>query len=118
MLRVREHVDGLHGHDLVGGVKQLQVASLRGGVAADVDDLLRPDLQQLLNDLLGHSGTGRVGDDEVGATVRLDEVVGEHFGHIARIEGAIGDAVDFSIDFGILDGGFHIFDAHHFLHEA
>lgn len=38
MVRVGKHVDGLHGLDAVGGVHQLEVAGLRGGVAAHIDD--------------------------------------------------------------------------------
>ena len=41
MLRVREHVNGLDGYDLVGGVKELQVTGLGGGVAAYIHNALR-----------------------------------------------------------------------------
>lgn len=117
VLCVREHVDGLHRHHLVGRVKQLQVAGLCGGVAADVDNLLGADLQQLFPHLLGHARTGRVGDDDVGTAVAGDEVVGEHLGHVTGIEGAVLDAVDVGVDLGIVDGGLHVFDADHFVHE-
>ena len=118
MLRVRKHVDRLHRHHFVSRVQQLQVTGLGGWVAADVDDFLGADLQQLLHYLLGHARTGRVGDDEVGATVALDEVVGEHLGHVASIECAVGDAVEFGVHLGVVDGGLHVFDADYFLHEA
>jgi hypothetical protein len=38
MLRMREHVDGLYGGDAVLWVEEGQVAGLRGGVAAHVDN--------------------------------------------------------------------------------
>ena len=76
MGRMGEHINGLHGGHLVLGVEVLQVAGLRGGVAADIDDALRGGPEDSLYNVGVHTGTWGVGDDYVGATMRLDEVIG------------------------------------------
>ena len=76
MGRMGEHINGLHGSHLVLGVEVLQVAGLRGGVAADIDDALRGGPEDSLHHVGVHTGTWGVGDDYVGTTVRLDEVIG------------------------------------------
>ena len=118
MLRVREHVDRLHGHHLVGLVKQLKVTGLGGGIAADIHDFPGTDFQQLFDDAFSHACTRRVGDDEIRTAVGFDEIVSEDLGHVACVERAILYAIDFGIHLGILNGFLNILNANDFLHET
>jgi len=105
---VREHVDGLHDADAVVTVKDLQVAGLRRGVTAHVDNALRGGTEDGLHYVRMHAGTRRVGDDDVGATMVADEFVGQDVLHVARIEQGVCNAVDFGVHLGVLDGFRHI----------
>ena len=62
-----------------------------------------------------HSGTWRVGDDDIWATVLGDEVIGQDIFHIACIEEGILDVVHLRIHLCILDSLWHVFDADYLL---
>ena len=109
--RVGEHVDGLDSGHAVVGVEVVEVTGLSGGVARDVDDALGGCPKDGLHHIGVHAGTGRVGDDHVGATVLGDEVVGEDVLHVSGIEKGVGDAVDLGVDLRVFDGLGHVFDA-------
>ena len=111
MWGVGEHVDGLDGCDAVVGIEVVQVAGLGGGIARDVDDATGSGIENRLDDIGVHAGTGRIGDDDVRASVLGDKLVGEYVLHIAGIEQGVGDAVDVGVDLGILDGLGDVFDA-------
>ena len=74
MLCVREHVDWLDAFHLIMLTEELQVSSLRGRIATDIDDSLRVGKENGIDDIAVHSGTWRVGDDDVGLAVLLDEI--------------------------------------------
>ena len=104
MVGVGEHVDGLHGGDAVGRIEKGQIACLRCGVAADVDDTLGRGAQYDLDDAGVDTRTRRVEDHDVGVAVTGDEVVVEHILHVAGIEARIAYAVCLGVEARILDG--------------
>ena len=69
-----------------------------------------------------HTGTGRVGDDEVGAAVGFGEGGGEDILHVAGVKFGVGDAVDFGVHVGVGYGLLYVLDADDlaglFSHEA
>ena len=93
MLRVGEHIDWLNAPDFIGFGKQLKVASLGGRVAADIDDTFRSSKQDSLYDARMHTGSGWVGNDDVGLSVMLDEVAVKDVLHVACKELGILDAI-------------------------
>lgn len=107
MLCVREHVDGLDAPDAIFGCEECYVAGLGGGVTTDVYDAARLHGKELLDNLFVHSGSGRVGDDDVRASLLLDKLRGEHFGHVASKETGVVDVVGNGVlacgDDGVLD---------------
>ena len=107
-----EHVDGLYGGDAVFGVERGEVAGLRGGVAADVDDAARGGGEDGLDDAGMHTGARRVGDDDVGAALGGDEPGCEDVLHVAREKGGVADAVDAGVLLGVVDGLGNVLDAH------
>ena len=58
-----------------------------------------------------HAGTGRVGDNDVGAPMPFDEVAIEDVLHVAGKELGVPDAIYLRVHAGILDGLGHILDA-------
>ena len=108
---VGEHIDGLHGHDLILFVEVVQVARLSGGIAGDIDDALGGGTQDGLHYVGMHAGTGRVGDDHVGTAVFGDKLVGEDILHVTGKEQCIVDMVDLGVHLGILDGLGDVLDA-------
>ena len=94
MVGMGEHIHGLYGRHLVLGIEQLEVACLGGGVAADIDDAAGLGEQNHVDDVVVHAGTWRVGDDDIGAAVLVDEVLREHVLHVAGKEQGVLNAVD------------------------
>ena len=107
-----EHIDGLDLSDTVVGIEESQVAGLRGGITADVDDSARCGIEDDTNDIWVHAGTRWVGNDDVGTAVAADKLVGKDILHVTGIENGVVDAVDARVDLGILDGLGHILDAY------
>jgi len=72
--RLREHVERLHGRDLVpGGVERQEVAHLRLRVARDVDDRARRELEALVASIVGLLRTrlaGWIGRHVTGVGIR------------------------------------------------
>ncbi|OAV63841.1 hypothetical protein Barb4_04673 [Bacteroidales bacterium Barb4] len=60
-----------------------------------------------------HTGAGRVGDDNVRATVAVNEGFVQKVFHIASVEKGVCDAVQGGVYFGIFDGFGNVFDADH-----
>ena len=118
MLGVGEHVDGLDAAEAVFGGEEADVACLRGGVAADVDDAPGLHGEELLDHFLVHAGARGVGDDDVGAALLGDELGGEHFGHVAGKEAGVADMVGDGVLACGGDGVFDIFDAYHLAAHA
>ena len=110
MRRLRELVDRLNlALDMVAFFHQaLNVAHKRGRVAADVDDALRLGTQYGIHNILMHSGTWRVGNNNVRLTVAGYELIVEYVLHVAGIEQGVVDAVNLRIYFRILDSLRHI----------
>ena len=111
VLCVREHIDGLDALHLVVFAEQLKVASLCGRVATDIDDALRVGEEDGVDDVLVHAGTRRVGDDDVGLAVLLDEVAVQDVLHVASKELGVLDAVYLRVHLSILDSLGHVLDA-------
>ena len=106
---VGEHVDGLDGGDTVVHVQVVQVAGLGGRIARDVDNALGGSSEDGLYHIGVHTGTGRVGDDDVGTSVLSDEIVGEDVLHVAGKKECVVDAVDLGVDLRILNSLGYIF---------
>ena len=60
-----------------------------------------------------HSGTRRVGDDDIRLAVFGYEIVGQYILHVSGEERCVADAVDGRIHLGVLDSFGHILYAHH-----
>ena len=86
MVGVREHVYRLNGLHFIFRIEQLQVARLRSRITADVYDAFGFGKQNDIHYILVHSGTGRVGDDDIGTAVLVDEVLCQHVFHISGKE--------------------------------
>ena len=111
MWGVGKHIDRLDGGNVVVGVEVVQVAGLCGRITRYIDDALRSSAEDGFYHIGMHAGTRRVGDDDIGATMFGDELIGEDVFHIAREEERVGDAVDLGVYFRVLDGLRDIFDA-------
>ena len=111
MVCMWEHIDGLYGGDAILHIEQLQVARLCGGIAAYVNNTLRLCKQDDVDYILVHAGTRRVGDDDIGTAVLVDEILCQHILHVACKEEGVGDAIDLRIYFGVFDGFGYILDA-------
>ena len=111
MRRVWKHIYRLDGCHTIVLVEQCQVARLCGRVAADIYYPLRVRAENSLDNICVHSGTRRVGDDDVGTTVCRNKLVCENIFHVSRKEERIVDAVDLRIDARILNRFGNIFDA-------
>lgn len=112
MLGMGEHVDGLHGHDGVFGVEEGEVAGLRGGVAAHVDDGFGLGAEDGVDHVGVHAGARRVDDHHVGLAVFGYEVVGENVLHVAGKEEGVGYAVYLGVEACVVDGFGDVLDAH------
>lgn len=108
-----KHIDGLDLSDIVVGIEESQVAGLRGGIAADIDDSTRCGIEDDANDIGVHACTRWIGDDDVGTAVAADKLVGEDILHVTGIENGVVDAVDARVDLGVLDSLGHILDAYY-----
>ena len=71
---MRKHVYRLNGLYFIFRIEQLQIARLRSRITADIYDAFGLCKQNDIHYILVHSGTGRVGDDDIGTAVLVDEV--------------------------------------------
>ena len=98
-----EHIDGLHGENLVHVVEECQVARLCRGVAAHIYHTLGccalDDLQYALVDTC----TRWVEDDDIGAAVACDKLIAHNILHVAGVEHRILDAVNLGVYLCILN---------------
>ena len=108
---VGEHVNGLDFCHFVVGVHQAEVAGLGGWIAADIDDTLRLGIQYGLHHIGMHTGTGWVGNDDVGSAVFGYEVVGQDVLHISGKKLCVTDAVNLRVYLRIFYGLWNIFYA-------
>ena len=115
MWRMWEHVDGLYRYNTIVNIQQLQITSLCGWVARYIDNTFRSRIQNGSYHIGVHAGTWRVSDDDIRTSVLSDEVVCQNILHVACIEQGVGNAVDFRVDFGILNSFWHVFDADNLL---
>ena len=93
MWGVGEHVDGLNARNAVVLSEDFEVASLRGRVAAHVNNALRGGIHDGFHDIRMHACSWWVGDDDIRTTVIADEVIGEDVLHVASIEQRVIDMV-------------------------
>ena len=114
MLRVREHVHRLHVGYPVHPAQRLQVACLRGGVAADIYYPLRSGLHYGLYHVGVHPCARRVGDYDIRPAMLRDELRREYVLHVAGEEAAVGDSVAGGVRLRVLDCFGHIFHSDDF----
>ena len=57
-----------------------------------------------------HSRSWRIGDDDIGASMLLYELLIENILHITSIEQGVVDIVDLGVDLRVFNGIFHIFN--------
>ena len=107
-----EHIHWLHGCHLVIVVEQLEVARLGGRVAAHIDNALWSGEEDGVDDISVHTGTRWVGDDHVGTSVGIDEILVEDILHVSGKEERVVQTVDLSVLLGIYNGLRHIFNAY------
>ena len=104
MVGVGEHVNRADALDAVAVVHEvLDVANLRLGIAADVDDAARPQAAEVCQEGLAGAGAGRVHEHDVellAATGHAGELAASVGGH----ERGVLDAVDLGVDLGVLHG--------------
>lgn len=84
--------------------EHLDVSTLRFGVAGDIDDLLRLQLRQRVEEACGTAGAGRVDESDVDALIA--------FGEFSRVQLAVGggeadvpDPVLFRVQLRVADRG-------------
>ena len=94
-----------------------QVARLRGRIAAYIDHPFRCAFQEDVGDGRVDAGPRRVEHDDVGMSMRTDEIGAEHVFHVAGKELGIGDMVLPGVDLRILDGLGHILDTYDLLSQ-
>ena len=96
----------------------MQIAGLGGGIAGDIDDFGRSQLEEEVHYVLVHAGAGRVGDDEIGFSVPFGKCFAEHFAHVSGVERAVLNLIDAGIFDGVCDGVGDFFDADDFFGGA
>ena len=111
MLCVGEHIYRLDARHFVLLGEQLQVASLCSWVAAHIYDALWVGKENGVDDITMHTSSGRVGDDDIGLAVLLNEVLIQDVLHVAGKELRVLDAVYLRVHLSILDSLRHILDA-------
>ena len=110
---MRKHVNRLHGNYPIGAIKHLKVTGLCGRVATDIYNAVGRSVQNGLHNIWVHTGTRRVGDDDVGPTMFIDKLLIEHIFHITGKEQGVVNVVDLRINFRIFDGFGNVFYAYH-----
>ena len=112
MMRMGKHIDSASSHCTVMPLchKKRQVSCLCRWIATDIDDALWSRPQDHLHDGGIHTCTWRVGHQDLGTTMRCDEVIGQDRFHIACVEGGVRDPVLIPIDKGIFDSLWYILD--------
>ena len=113
MMRMREHIYRLHGSNLILGIEQLEIAGLCSRVTAYVHNAARLCKEQHIDYIVMHSGTWRVGNDDIRTAMLVDEILRKDVLHIAGLEQGILDTVDLRIDLCILNSLGHILDTHY-----
>ena len=109
---VGEHIHRLHFCHAVVTIHHAQVTRLGGWIAADIDDALRLGIQYGLHHIGMHTGTWRVGNDNVRPAMLGNEVVGKYVLHVTSKELRIADAVNLRVYLCILNGLRHILYAY------
>lgn len=74
-MRMGEHIYGLHSHYAIHPIHQLQIARLRGGVAAHIHDSLGRGTQYHIDHTLIDTRARRIQDHYIGVAVARHEVV-------------------------------------------
>ena len=75
MMRLREHVNGLNGHNSIGCIESLKVTGLRGRIATHIDYAARVSEKDGVNHVIVHTGTRGVGDDYIRTAVPDNELL-------------------------------------------
>ena len=113
MLGMGEHIHGLHTNHTVLSIKKLQITCLGGRVAAYIDNAVGIGKQNRVYHILMHTGTWRVGYDDIGAAMLLYELPVQDILHVAGIEKSVAYTVQFRVHLGILYRFGHILYANH-----
>ena len=94
-----EHINWLHGNYPIVAVEHLEVACLCGWITAYIDNTVGGSAQDGLYHIRMHTGTRRVGNDDVGSSVFADELIIKHILHVTGEEQGVVDAIDLGIHF-------------------
>lgn len=89
-----EHIDGLHGHYFIFGIKKSQVTGLRGRVTADVHNARGRGFQYDIHNVGVHTGARRVGNDDVGRAMLPDKFIVKNVFHVSGEERCIVNFID------------------------
>lgn len=108
MLCMWEHVHWLYLDYTIVGVEQLKVTCLCSWIAADVHDALRCGKEYCVYDILMHTCSWWVGDDDIRSSVTVDKVSIEYIFHVTSIEQRVVYTIDMAIDLSIFYCLWHI----------
>ena len=109
---VWKHIYGLYLCDDIVLVEHHEVACLCGGVAADIHYLLGSSHENGVDHILVHTCSWRVGDDDIGSAVSVDEVGSEQIFHVAGEEECVVDMVELGVDACVAYSIFYILDTY------
>ena len=74
MLCMREHIDGLNAFNFIFLGEQLQISCLCSWIATDIYDTPWVGKKYRVNNILMHSSSWRVGNDDVWLAVLLNDL--------------------------------------------
>lgn len=111
---LREHIDGLYFDYFISIVEEAEVACLCGWIATYVNDALGMGMENGVDNIGVHTCAWRVGDDDIGGSVLLDEISSEDVLHVASKEERVVELVDGGIDFCVFNGFGNIFNTDDF----
>ena len=118
MVGVREHIYRLNGLYFIFRIEQLQVARLRSRISTDIYDAFGLGKQNDIHYILVHSGTGRVGDDNIRTSMLVDKFLSQNILHVTCIKQGILNIVDFCVHLCVFNGFRHILDTNHLTSPA
>lgn len=110
-----EHVYRLNGRDFIVCIKQSKVACLCCRVTTNVNNSLWTCSEYNVHNVRMHTCTWRVSDDNVWASMLVDEVFGQNVFHVTCIEKCVINLINLRVYFRILYSLWNIFYTNYFL---
>ena len=95
MWGVGEHIYRLYFYNFIVCIKQLQVACLSSRITAYINYSLWLCSENCVDNILMHTCTWRVCDDDIRLSVLGYEIIGKDVLHISGVEIGIADSIKF-----------------------